>query len=337
MRVLIVAPDLNPPWSEGRKTFVCDLLRQLAGEWDLSVLSTAIGEPGSWQSSVPARHIPCRSKATQLLTLQRALDCQLAHGDRPDLVLHFPFGTFTGMRGIANRFGIAAVDAVSRKHDIPCLTILYSMTAGSLESLSRKVQHLVAAAGRDWSGLTLNIGIDLDNFPRVWSRQDPRKLLFMAGYSENSSSLLRAILEERGLLQLIRSGDRLAEVGCTLSIAIPLLRFPERRKELQDLLARHAPRLQVELIAEGAPVTLYASHGMFVFPFRVSYTRFMPTSLLEAMACGIPVIASRLPMMEAVVRDDEAYCLSFAPDDHACSLRSLPGMRRSHVQTGPRT
>lgn len=317
MRILVVAAEINPPWSEGRKIFVRDLLDQLTSAWEVSLLSAHIGEPRTWSCPVPATQIACRNKLSRLLALHSGLKRRLQQSELepPDAILHFPFGTFSGIRGIANRLSIATIDAIAARAGIPCLTVLYSMTQGSLRQLSRKVSHLVAGSGRDWAGSALNMGINADRYPPVWPGHNDKRLLFMAGYSDNKRVLLQNILHERGLMQLIKAGEGLTRLGYTLTIAIPLLRYAERCKELAKLLAKEAPSLQTRFVSAAEPASLFASHSLYLFPYATNHTRFVPTSMLEAMACGIPVIAPRLTMLEPLIGSGDAHCLGYAPGD----------------------
>ena len=303
MKILIIAPGIAPPWTEGRKNFVRDLLPELHGRAPTHLLTThlAAGRASPHSFSIPATILPVRHRGLQLLALERELP-KLVDKVKPDVALHFPYGTFHGARGWLNRRSVMAIHRASRRRQLPCLTILYSMTQGSLRQLEQKVPLLAAAPTFNWSGLVVNPGINSEHFPPITHPVNNRSLLFMAGLQENNGRLLRNILFERGLIEIIEAGQRLASHHFRLSIAIPLLRYPERRAELESYLARLAPDLPARILTEASPRQLFARHSVYLFPYKKNLRVFIPTSVVEAMSAGIPVLLARLPMLSPLER-----------------------------------
>ncbi len=317
MHLLFVAPGISPPWTEGRKKFVRELLAQLKNQnvtVDLLTSSDAktpnelIAEPNHL---IQVKH---RHKLTQLVSLHYALREYLS-ANKPGAVVQFPFGTFDGIRGIANRTSLQQTSRICRKANIPSLAVLYSVTSGSLNQIAHLAGSIACTQGPDWNGPIINTGINMEEIPVSWQNRGQKKLLFMAGYSENNESLLHAILYERGLIDVILCGESLASQGLTLCIAIPLLQHPTLLEKLNLLIKTHAPSLTVEMRTFADPKEIFSECAMFIFPYRRNLTRFTPTSMLEAMAAGIPIVASRLSMYSSLIGAGDVYCNVYEATD----------------------
>ncbi|MCP4420324.1 MAG: glycosyltransferase family 4 protein [Chloroflexi bacterium] len=326
MKLLLVAPGFAPPWTEGRKNFIRDLIPVLRQQATLEILSAAVAPPSEMPSDFTAVvYTQTKTKALQLFSLHKALKRRLASPDKPDIVLHFPYGTFDGLRGVANNLSVGKIHKLALKSNLPCLTILYSMTDGDLSDLQTKVT-VATSESQSWSGHVVNVGLDLQALQQRPPRKNGKRLLFMAGYHENKSALLKNILYERGLIDIIHIGEQLAALDFQLSIAIPLLKYPERKSELRALLQKMAPSLPVAFFTQANVFELFSQHSLYLFPYRKNYNVFIPTSVLEAMAFGIPVIASDLPMLLPLIGDDDQFCLSYAARQPESLLEAI-----SHV------
>lgn len=333
-KVLIVAPGFVPPWSEGRKNFILDLAPPLSKYWDVEVLSADYEKkflPEEWPLKTEC--VRCHNRFSQLPALHRALRKKLSAQNKPDAVLHFPFGTFDGLRGAANKWSMGVVDRMARSCGLPCLTILYAVTKGDMAALSKKAGLLAASGGRGWDGPVVNIGINLERTPLVRKMENTKKLLFMAGLSENKRSQFNNILYVRGLIDILKIGERLAVHGFTLTIAAPIFQCGERRKELSGLLKKMAPSLKVNIDTLVDINKAFNDHCIYLFPFRENHARFVPTSVLEAMAAGIPLIASDLPMMDLIF-DSNPHCgKRFAARDSEALLEAILDRTNNWEQT----
>lgn len=323
-KILIAAPVITPPWSEGRKNFIRDLIPPLSEHWDVAVLSTRYGEKMSQEEGpIKIEYVDCRSRFLQLSALHRGVKKKLSSQNRPDAILHFPFATFTGFRGLANKRSMIKISRMARQNNVQCLTILYSLTRGNLKTLSRKIGLLAASGGKDWDGPVVNIGINMGEISPVWQKKNTKKLLFMSGFAGNEKWQLKNILYVRGLIDILKIGDELASHGFSLTIAAPLLQFPERLKELLDLSKNMAPSLEVNIETLVDVRDLFSNHSLYLFPFRENQTRFTPTSVLEAMASGIPLVISDLPMLDSVF-DSNSHCLKkFAAGNSEALLEAI--------------
>lgn len=301
-----------------------DLVPPLSKYWGVEILSTCYGKKiPAEKGPVMIEHVDCLNRLMQLPALHGALKKKLSLENKPDAILHFPFGTFTGFRGAINKWSMRMVDRIASIHGMRCLTILYSVTKGDLAVLSKKVGLMAASGGNDWNGPVVNMGINPERLHLIRERENNKKLLFMAGISENKKGLLKNILYVRGLIDIIKIGDRLAGYGFTLTIAAPILKHPKRLGELLDLLKNTAPSLKVNIETLVDVNNFFKDHGMYLFPFRENLTRFVPTSVLEAMASGIPVITSDLPMLDSIFAANPNCAKRFAAGDSEALLWAI--------------
>jgi len=138
----------------------------------------------------------------------------------------------------------------------------------------------------------IHLGVDRPLEAWQLSSSLMHRLLFLCGYQRTGWRAWRDVLDERGLIDVFRVGNLLAEAGFRLTVAIPFLRHSRMQKFLQAEAARHCPRLVIELQSEIDPIACFAAHDAFVFPYRDEHSVFIPTSLLEALSVGIPTVAA---------------------------------------------
>jgi len=223
---------------------------------------------------------------------------------RPAAVCHFPFGTFHGLRGLANRWSIKHIDCRCRSHGLRCLTILYSITSGSIDPLKKITRELIIASGGGLVGRSMVMGINTAKIPYNESvSHDKLTLLFMAGTQEASRSMLHHVLSERGLADVVTVGPYLEKAGLRIIVAVPLLKDGKLRNELKHHFMRNCPNLDLDLRGEVEMPEIFSEADIYIFPYRVDLKQFIPTSILEAMAAGIPVVLSDSPMLSSLSND----------------------------------
>jgi glycosyltransferase involved in cell wall biosynthesis len=299
VNILIVGADITPPWSEGRKKLIHDVAARLNQIYTVRVVTTGPITVNIVDSC--SRHQKKINFSYQKITrLHQEVDKTLSKWV-PDAVLHFPFGTFHGLRRIANVWSMRYIDKQCARYGLRCLTILYSITRGSLEELKRTVRELVVAPGAGWDGLTITMGTDLGDTHYIDSKHGGKPaVLFIAGLQKHKEKVLKHILLERGLEDVVKASSILVEAGVRVIVAIPLLSNSRLRNKLYQRFMKECPQLDLDLRSSISIPEIFKEIDLYLFPYRKELTQFIPTSVIEAMGAGRPVVLSDLDMFASL-------------------------------------
>jgi len=299
VNILIVGADITPPWSEGRKKLIHGVAARLNKIHTVQVITTSnrtinIVEPCPGHQK---KTIFSYQKITKMhQEVNKALSKRV-----PDVVLHFPFGTLHGLRRIANVWSMKYIDKQCARYGVRCLTILYSITKGSREELKRTVRELVVAPGAGWNGLTITMGTDMGDTNYIDSEHGGKPtVLFMAGLQAHKEKVLKHILLERGLEDVVKASPMLAEAGVRVIVAIPLLSNSRLRNKLYRRFIKEYPQLDLDLRSSISIPEIFKETDLYLFPYRKELTQFIPTSVIEAMRAGRPVVLSDLDMFASL-------------------------------------
>jgi glycosyltransferase involved in cell wall biosynthesis len=236
----------------------------------------------------------------------------------PDVVIHFPFGTFHGLRGVANKWSIKHVDQFCCSAGVRCLTVFYSITDCSRETIKRLVREPVLNPADGWVGWCMSMGTDLADLPKTVSqhRAEPT-VLFMAGLQETRRKTLQHVLEERGLADIVKAAPELGKAKVRILVAVPLLRDRRLAEELRQMFVNAFPEIRLEVRSQISVPGIFEETDLYLFPYRRELTQFIPTSVIEAMAVGVPVVISDLEMFSPLTRKGEtAYVYRAGDSDH---------------------
>ena len=314
MKFLFVASEISPPYTEGRKRFVLDLAHEIQRKDAVHLLTTASTTDGEIIDSIPRTHHHCGSRLRHLLWPTQALQAMITRF-RPDVICHFPYGTFRHVYGYASQWSMARIDRISRKHGIPCITLMYSIDdATTPEKLKRKVSCLAIQPRPGWQGATVALGRDYHMWPRRREQGAGRTLLFMAGMWQSNTQRVDHVLETRGLSVLLQAGRLLGPHGVNLIVASPLFRDEACRRYLLQHPTNAWPSSQLSLKSIVDVPAIYHDADLFVFPYQRDIAQFVPTSVIEAMVAGTPVIMTDLPCLRRLANGGETAYL-FPPHD----------------------
>lgn len=318
MKILLVAPEICPPWTEGRKRFVRDLGAGLSQDHDVRVLTTTTPDTDP-KFPVPASVIRCRWRWQHLTALQRHLPGALS-SFQPQLVCHLPYGTFRHLYSAVNLWSMRQIDKTCDTAGLPCFTVMYSISReANVDRLGSQVRHLVLNDFREAGRFpVVRLGLDFTDWPEPpVARPVPSsscRLLFMAGMWQRTPARLDHVLDVRGLRLLLRAGSQLSKQGMRLTVAVPLLgdrRLQERLRQLSD---NTWPPERLTLTGEVSVPDIYGDHDLFVFPYAREEKQFTPTSVLEAMRAGTPVVLPDLRFLKSLA-DGGRHAYTFRAND----------------------
>lgn len=301
-RLLFVAPGVEPPWTEGRKLFVRDLERE-AQRRGIAVGVLGAAGVARWR---------------QPLAAARALARELAAAP-PTHAAVFPFGTFAGVRGAVNRWFVRRALQACRAAGVPATTVLYSAPAGELARLARSGGRTCAVGHATPEGPLLCLGLDREEVP--WTPPVGRDVLFLSGYQDPSPRSVRAVLDERGLRTLLDAFVALP--GRRLSVAIPFLRDARALATVRDECIARGIADRVALQDEVDVDAAMRTHALLAFPYERLHDAFVPTTLLEALARGMPVVASERPMYAGLLHSVGAACTTHRAGDAPDLARAI--------------
>ncbi|MBW2004087.1 MAG: glycosyltransferase family 4 protein [Deltaproteobacteria bacterium] len=295
MKILLVAPEICSPWTEGRKRFVRDLSLALSKEHDVLLLCTkARGQTTDFP--VPNNSAERGWGPSHLIFLQKAIG-PIIKDFKPNFVCHFPYASFQHIYRLANTWTMWNVDRLCRRHSVPCFTIMYSISKEATPKMLKPwVSHLVLNQFSSGYEKQVRLGIRFENkAPSLEHRKDiPKhpKLLFMGGMWQQTRKRLRYVLERRGLSTLLKAGKKLTEIGAQLIVAVPLLENPKLRDLLLSDPNNTWPRECIQLTGQVTVPDIFKSVELFIFPYAREERIFIPTSVIESMAWGTPVVLS---------------------------------------------
>ncbi|MEW8967174.1 glycosyltransferase family 4 protein [Exiguobacterium alkaliphilum] len=169
---------------------------------------------------------------------------------------------------------------------------------------------------RDDRLLHLGNGIDLNRFKPIAKTHNPEQLKFL---------FVGRLVREKGILDLLQAFTQLSKThpGATLTIAGELM-VNERDQETGKLVEAYLvdnPNVHYAGFVKDTP-TLFSDHDVFLLP---SYREGLPRSILEAMASGLPVIATNIRgCREEVIDHETGYLVPVAsPDALAEAMESF--------------
>ena len=283
-RIVLVAPGARPPLTEGRKLYVTDL----AGELRRRGFAVEIADGG-----------PYFDGARGIWKSVRQLEAFCSQW-KVDAVAVFPYGKFSGSRRFANHWLLRKAQEISRRNGVRALPVFYSCAGISIDEIAEKYTPALAM-GRSRAGVG-NLHLGISRHIPFWApkREIMRDILYLCGYQKPTQRALDDVLNDRGLIDLLRAGNEIADAGLKLTIAIPFLESSVMRDRMQSLAAKICPRLPIDLRDSVDPADIFGQHDAFVFPYRAPHAVFIPTSLLEAMYAGIPVVAANQVMYGAL-------------------------------------
>lgn len=278
------------------------------------------------------------TRAASLLAQARAVAALALHlrRERPDVVhTHTPIGGLVGRLAAA----LAGVPAVHTFHGLPLAdpsrpTIIERAFLAAERVAARTTRRFLCQARGDVAAaralgiahgdvVVIGNGVDLARFvPSPERRAAARAGLGIADEDLVLTTVAR-LVREKGLLELAAAAASLA--------GRPRLRFlvagatlPSDRDGVEAALRQHAAAAALGgrwmLLGHRDDVpALLAATDIFVLP---SYREGLPRSVIEAMASGVPIIASDIPACRELI-EPEGSGLLVPPRDAGALARAI--------------
>jgi glycosyltransferase involved in cell wall biosynthesis len=341
MRLAVVSANYPSPTAPGRGTFVHALVRQMGAQGaEVLVVAPEIvrgrglpprgGAGAACESpgvqvlrprtlSFSNRRLPgglntfAWSDAAFVRAVRRALD---GAGYRPDVVYgHFLYSGGTASLSAARRIGVPAVVALGESE---IDDYERHVRLDDLRRLARAFDGVVAVSEANRRYCVERLGVTSERIllapnaadPAVFRPRDRAAMRRKHGLPADRPVVLFAghFIERKGPLRLLA-----ALRACPEAAAVFLGSGPQRPEGQQVLFAGTVPHEQV-------PEWMAAS-DLFVLPTLAEGS---PNVVAEAMACGLPIVASDIPCIRTLVPDSAGVLVD--PMDGEALARAIAAL-----------
>jgi glycosyltransferase involved in cell wall biosynthesis len=324
MRILMVAPKICTPWTEGRKKYFIDLVEELNRYHQVSV-AVSCDYNNETIDDCAWSVVYCRNTFQHVTSLVGHVRQMLADV-KFDLVCYLPFGVFGGIRGIGNVISIKLIEYLARRSGAKVVSLMYSV---SQEAKRWYIAPFIKDIVRNQFSpdeRSVCYGLHLKQFENAaFKGITSKRLLFMAGMTEIHQERLDYVLNVRGLGVLLRAGKELYQRGYTLTVACPIFESDMLRKQLKELAINTWPEENLKILNEVSVPEIFAVHELFIFPYGREELQFVPTSVLEAMYNFVPVILSNCNFLQPFINGGMMHAWSFDMNNHLSLLSVLIG------------
>jgi len=316
LRLLVAAPGLGAPWTEGRKNLVRDLVLELSFRHEvMTITSGSLNLDGLASDWV---QVQGRSRLEAILRLVKSTKT-LLRDSQFDACLYFPHGTFTGARKVANEWSIATLRRASELRSTRFRTILYSIDGRPSKKAVIAADDVLASGGLP-NGRCIPMGISIRSWPIMEAASSSQKrLLFMAGMTDRGE--LDQVLHKRGLATILQCGSELSSQGFTLRVAVPFLGSGDTSTAVMNSSINSWPDHAIQFDGVVSVPQVFSISDILVFAYTTSIQAFRPTSVMEAMMAGKPVVLPDHTWLRRHV--DRNAATWFAPGDPVELLRAV--------------
>lgn len=334
MRILLVTPGMHSPWVDGRITALKTLAEALARKGaEVQVLTTETGrgeEQAYRANGVSYLVLPGGSRRNWVKLLRRF--GEVCDQKVCDVAIYRPFAGFNWL----NLASIFALRWVALLKGIP---FVLSPWGGPAEVLSIPwvFSGVLVASGLARSRTYLIPPVvEMKEVERESAEGPPLKrfgisagervCLFTYCARASTPSLWKYILEQRGLRDVLRAAEALKDLpSLKFLISMPVLAEESGRERFAELAGAEGVRGNFVLAGEIADLeAVLAAVDLYLYPLNLDEPSWAPVSVLEAFACGTPVITTRTRSILQFVSEDEA--LLYQPgrfEELAAEIRRL--------------
>jgi glycosyltransferase involved in cell wall biosynthesis len=342
MRILMVALDLNPPWIEGIRNSVRELSHRLIkrghevhciskgskGQLEDEVIEGMVYHRvnvGTYETYGEKMHKFFLKAPSRIRKVVKENNINVVHGHSSYPIMGSLEGFSLVGKDIGKVFSLYSSSSSAKSISQYPLTLRVGLRfskSNKLTRLNAKVLDRIVATSRkvEKQILSLSIapnrvmfiplGVDLERFNPELDKQRVRRELKI-GFDDKLALFAGDLTPWKGAEVLLKAVHQVRKRLPSLKVLLLTKGTYEYEEERLHTVKQLIEELELEdaVFILGRRTDLpyvYAASDIVVMPFLDNYALMdTPLSLLEAMACGKPVIASKIGGMPEILRENE--------------------------------
>ena len=318
MKVLIVTPGMHKPWIDGRITSLKTYAEALVNcGVHVDILTTQTGAKEihiSNENNVIYTSMPGGTIYNWIKLLRHYFE--FIRKSDIDIVIYRPFAGFN----MVNNSSIFLLRALAFLQRLPFVLAPWSgpmqyfkipwffsgiiatrriNDARSIYQIPPMINHDTFHRANVASDIFKKYGID---------KRITHVFLYTYCARIDTDRLWSYTMLERGLRDVILAAKHLSDLKFfTFLISIPILSNKSTKEKLNRILVEHGVSQHFTLTSEIEDLPILLSYiSAYLYPINLDEPSWAPISILEAFACGAPVITTRTKVISEFVAEDEA-------------------------------